>query len=146
MTMPRLLLASFLLALSSSALTAPIFTWTDERGVTHYGAQPPQGHPSSSVALRHAPSPGPASAPRTLSPAELAAAEQQELDTLAKREQATREAQRKQQCSQMRGALAQLRNSPRIRMEIDGELRRLSEEERQAQIDKTRENLAEHCD
>lgn len=144
--MPRLILASFLFALSSTALAAPIYTWSDERGVTHYGAQPPQGQSANSVALRHAPSPGPASAPRTPSPAELAAAEQEKLDALAKREQTAKEAQRQQHCSELRGALAQLRNSPRVRMEIEGELRRLSEEERQAQIDKTRESLAEHCD
>ncbi len=144
--MPRLLLASFLLALGSTALAAPIYTWTDERGVTHFGAQPPQGQSSSSISLRHAPFPGPANTPRLPSAAELAATEQDELDTQAKRDEAAREAKRQQHCSELRGSLAQLRNSPRIRMEIDGELRRLSEEERQAQIDKTRESLAEHCE
>ncbi|MCO2170848.1 DUF4124 domain-containing protein, partial [Pseudomonas aeruginosa] len=42
--MRRMILpASLLLALSSFAMAAPIYKWVDAEGVTHFGAQPPQG-------------------------------------------------------------------------------------------------------
>ncbi|MCO3743585.1 DUF4124 domain-containing protein, partial [Pseudomonas aeruginosa] len=45
MTLP----ASLLLALSSFAMAAPIYKWVDAEGVTHFGAQPPQGAQATTV-------------------------------------------------------------------------------------------------
>uniref|UniRef100_UPI00106A4283 DUF4124 domain-containing protein n=1 Tax=Pseudomonas aeruginosa TaxID=287 RepID=UPI00106A4283 len=48
--MRRMILpASLLLALSSFAMAAPIYKWVDAEGVTHFGAQPPQGAQATTV-------------------------------------------------------------------------------------------------
>uniref|UniRef100_UPI0013C51617 DUF4124 domain-containing protein n=1 Tax=Pseudomonas aeruginosa TaxID=287 RepID=UPI0013C51617 len=51
--MRRMILpASLLLALSSFAMAAPIYKWVDAEGVTHFGAQPPQGAQATTVNTR----------------------------------------------------------------------------------------------
>ncbi len=56
--MRRMILpASLLLALSSFAMTAPIYKWVDAEGVTHFGAQPPQGAQATTVNTQTAPPP-----------------------------------------------------------------------------------------
>ncbi|MGI1072728.1 DUF4124 domain-containing protein, partial [Pseudomonas aeruginosa] len=57
--MRRMILpASLLLALSSFAMAAPIYKWVDAEGVTHFGAQPPQGAQATTVNTQTAPPPG----------------------------------------------------------------------------------------
>ncbi|WP_162949754.1 DUF4124 domain-containing protein, partial [Pseudomonas aeruginosa] len=52
--MRRMILpASLLLALSSFAMAAPIYKWVDAEGVTHFGAQPPQGAQATTVTYTH---------------------------------------------------------------------------------------------
>ncbi|MCO3270996.1 DUF4124 domain-containing protein, partial [Pseudomonas aeruginosa] len=54
--MRRMILpASLLLALSSFAMAAPIYKWVDAEGVTHFGAQPPQGAQATTVNTQTAP-------------------------------------------------------------------------------------------
>ncbi|MGV8566138.1 DUF4124 domain-containing protein, partial [Pseudomonas aeruginosa] len=56
--MRRMILpASLLLALSSFAMAAPIYKWVDAEGVTHFGAQPPQGAQATTVNTQTAPPP-----------------------------------------------------------------------------------------
>ncbi|WP_258876052.1 DUF4124 domain-containing protein, partial [Pseudomonas aeruginosa] len=65
--MRRMILpASLLLALSSFAMAAPIYKWVDAEGVTHFGAQPPQGAQATTVNTQTAPPP--ANFPRPPSP------------------------------------------------------------------------------
>ncbi|MCG0434701.1 DUF4124 domain-containing protein, partial [Pseudomonas aeruginosa] len=60
--MRRMILpASLLLALSSFAMAAPIYKWVDAEGVTHFGAQPPQGAQATTVNTQTAPPPETAS-------------------------------------------------------------------------------------
>ncbi|MCO3537907.1 DUF4124 domain-containing protein, partial [Pseudomonas aeruginosa] len=52
--MRRMILpASLLLALSSFAMAAPIYKWVDAEGVTHFGAQPPQGAQATTVTVSY---------------------------------------------------------------------------------------------
>ncbi len=53
--------------------------------------------------------------------------------------------ERKKYCEDVRTNLAQLQNNPRVRVDVDGELRRLSEEERQSRISETQKSIAENC-
>ena len=98
------LASGLMLALCGNAMAAQVYKWVDAQGVTHFGAQPPQGQ-----------------------------------------QVAAQEAERKRYCETLRTNLAQLQNNPRVRVEENGETRRVTEEERQARISETRDKIAENC-
>jgi hypothetical protein len=79
-------------------------------------------------------------------PFESAADPQQAaIDEKVKREVAIQEAERKKYCQSMRTNLAQLENNPRVRVEVDGEVRRLSEEQRQQRISEAKQAIVKNC-
>ncbi|WP_165676029.1 DUF4124 domain-containing protein, partial [Metapseudomonas otitidis] len=47
--MHRMIFAGLVLALSTSAMAGQVYKWVDAQGVTHFGAQPPQGQDSTQV-------------------------------------------------------------------------------------------------
>ena len=71
--------------------------------------------------------------------------DQQSIDRKVKQQVAEQEAERKRYCETMRTNLAQLQNNPRVRVEENGETRRITEEERQARITETRDKIADNC-
>lgn len=149
--MRRMILpASLLLALSSFAMAAPIYKWVDAEGVTHFGAQPPQGAKATTVNTQTAPPPDnfplPPSTPAPTIQQKPADPEQKAIDDKVKQQVAKEEAERKQFCEETRNNLAQLKNNPRVRVdEGKGELRRLGEEERQERIAKAEKAIQENC-
>lgn len=149
--MRRMILpASLLLALSSFAMAAPIYKWVDAEGVTHFGAQPPQGAQATTVNTQTAPPPDnfplPPSTPAPTIQKKPADPEQKAIDDKVKQQVAKEEAERKQFCEETRNNLAQLKNNPRVRVdEGKGELRRLGEEERQERIAKAEKAIQENC-
>lgn len=131
------------LALCGNAMAAQVYKWVDAQGVTHFGAQPPQGQQVETVNTVVAPgksvtAPAPASQ-------EKSEPDQQSIDRRVKQQVAEQEAERKRYCETMRTNLAQLQNNPRVRVEENGETRRITEEERQARITETRDKIAENC-
>ncbi len=131
------------LALCGNAMAAQVYKWVDAQGVTHFGAQPPQGQQVENVNTVVAPvksvkAPAPASQ-------EKSEPDQQSIDRKVKQQVAEQEAERKRYCETMRTNLAQLQNNPRVRVEENGETRRITEEERQARITETRDKIAENC-
>lgn len=131
------------LALCGNAMAAQVYKWVDAQGVTHFGAQPPQGQQVETVNTVVAPgksvtAPAPASQ-------EKSEPDQQSIDRKVKQQVAEQEAERKRYCDTMRTNLAQLQNNPRVRVEENGETRRITEEERQARITETRDKIAENC-
>lgn len=137
------LAGGLLLALCGNVMAAQVYKWVDAQGVTHFGAQPPQGQQVETVNTVTAP------AKSTTMPAPVAEDEtevdQQSIDRKVKRQVAEQEAERKRYCETMRTNLAQLQNNPRVRVEEKGESRRITEEERQARIAETRDKIAENC-
>ena len=123
-------------------MAAQVYKWVDAQGVTHFGAQPPEGQQATSVNTTIAPA-------HTASPAKLPQVgvdeEQEAIDEKVKKEVATKEAERKQYCEKMRTNLAQLENNPRLREEVNGEVRRLGEDERQKRIGEAKKAIAENC-
>ena len=88
----------------------------------------------------------PAAKPDTSAPDETGSeADQNSIDRKVKQQVAAQEAERKRYCESMRTNLAQLQNNPRVRVEDNGETRRVTEVERQARIAETRDKIAEHC-
>ena len=143
---------SLLLALATSAMAGQVYKWVDAQGVTHFGAQPPDGQEATSVNTSVAkPSP---SLPildseieqqRAPLPASNPVGDQKAIDEKVKAEVATQEAERRKYCDTVRTNLAQLQNNPRLRAEVSGEVRRLTEEERQSRIKDAEKAISENC-
>ncbi|MGZ7457506.1 DUF4124 domain-containing protein [Pseudomonas sp. Ma2-10] len=55
------------------------------------------------------------------------------------------QAQLKAFCEQARTNLAQLQNNPRIREDVEGEMRRLTDQQRQARISEAQKQIADNC-
>ncbi len=139
------LAGGLVLALCGNVMAAQVYKWVDAQGVTHFGAQPPLGQQVETVNTVTAPA-KPAAKPDTSAPDETGSeADQNSIDRKVKQQVAAQEAERKRYCESMRTNLAQLQNNPRVRVEDNGETRRVTEEERQARIAETRDKIAEHC-
>lgn len=139
--------SSLLLAMSATAMASQVYKWVDAQGVTHFSAQPPQGQDATSVNTA-APPPKPAVAEeKKAAPTfeSIADPEQAAIDEKVKQDIAAKEAERKKYCADVRTNLSQLENNPRVRTEVDGEVRRLSEEERQSRISEAQKAIAENC-
>lgn len=139
---------SLLLALSATA-SAQVYKWVDAQGNTHFGAQPPEGQDATQInpnisQPKPAASPTPAAVKPQAGSAEDPA--QKAIDDKVKKEVAENEAQRVKYCEITRTNLAQLQNNPRIKSEVNGEMRRLTEEERQSKIAENQKGIAENCD
>lgn len=139
--------SSLLLAISATAMASQVYKWVDAQGVTHFSAQPPQGQDATSVNTA-APPPKPAVAEeKKAAPTfeSIADPEQAAIDEKVKQDIAAKEVERKKYCADVRTNLSQLENNPRIRMEVEGEVRRLSEDERQSRISEAEKAIAENC-
>lgn len=142
--MRRMILAcSVLLTLSTGATAGQIYKWVDAQGNVHFGSQPPEGQEAASVNPN-------ISQPKTL-PAKPPAADkgthdkQKAADDKVKGDVAKQEAEREKFCEATRYNLAQLKNNPRLRVEIQGETRRLTEKERQQRIAESEASIKENC-
>lgn len=139
-----ILTSSLLLALSAPAVASQVYKWVDAQGVTHFGAQPPQGQQATSINTAAPPS-KPAESKAAATFDNEADSEQGAIDRKVKQQVATQEAERKKYCESVRTNLAQLENNPRVRIEVDGEVRRLTEEERQQRIGEAKKAIADNC-
>ncbi|MDF3867094.1 DUF4124 domain-containing protein [Pseudomonas denitrificans (nom. rej.)] len=142
-------MGSLLLALAPTVMAAQVYKWVDAQGITHFGAQPPEGTDAATVNTNTAPPkasnfPPPAAAKPTLPPS--TDEKQKAADEKVRQEVAQQEAERIQQCEKLRTDLAQLKNNPRIRVDDgNGDLRRITEEERQGRIATSEKSLRENC-
>ena len=135
-----LLTAILLVGLSPISMAGQIYKWVDAQGVTHFGAQPPEGVDATTVGK----TPTPAAKPQAPASGGVVG-DQKMIDKQVKQQVAEQEAQLKAFCEQARTNLAQLQNNPRVREEVEGEMRRLTEEERRQRIDETRKQVEENC-
>ena len=120
---------------------AQIYKWVDAQGVTHFDAQPPAGQTTQEIETRKSVTP-PAATP---DPRPNPTTEQQAADAKVKRQVASEDAKRKDYCDTQRINLAQLQNNPRVRQEVNGELRRFTDEERQARIAEVKKSIDDTC-
>ena len=137
---------SLLLALSATASAASqVYKWVDAQGNTHFGAQPPQGQESTPINTNvpKAPAPAPTPAPPPGSAFDDPA--QKAIDEKVKKEVAAKEEERVKYCEAVRTNLSQLQNNPRLMVEVDGEKRRFTEEERQTRIAEDQKAIADTC-
>ncbi|RON21415.1 glycosyltransferase [Pseudomonas brassicacearum] len=127
------------LLISPLCTAAQIYKWVDAQGVTHFDAQPPQGQQATTVVT-----PSSVSQPATL-PGSKAIGNQQDIDNTVKKQVAEQQAQLKAFCVQARTNLAQLQNNPRLREDVEGEMRRLTDQQRQERISETQKQIVENC-
>ncbi|MBF8159528.1 DUF4124 domain-containing protein [Ectopseudomonas hydrolytica] len=139
-----ILTGSLMLALSATAMASQVYKWVDENGVTHFGAQPPQGQQATTINTA-APPPRPTPSEPAPSVEELLDPEQAAIDKKVKQDVAKQEAERKKYCETARTNLAQLENNPRVRIEAEGGLRRIGEDERQERIAELKKSIADTC-
>lgn len=139
------IVGSLLLAMSSTTMAAQVYRWVDAQGITHFGAQPPEGQAAQTLNTV-APPPKPSAPEAATGESHAPLGDQQAIDRKVKQQVVEQEAERKRYCETLRTNLAQLQNNPRVRVEEKGEVRRLTEEERQARITETQQKIGEHCD
>lgn len=143
--MRRLILTGSLLALFSGlAVAGQIYQWTDASGQIHYSSQPPQGVQSTLVSTGSSKPKAPP-APAVVTPPSDAEDSQKDIDAKVKQEVAKQQAELKKYCETLRTNLSQLENNPRISIEENGETRRLTEKERQAQMADAQKSIKENC-
>jgi len=149
----KLLLAACLgisAALLQSAAYGEIYKWTDAVGEIHYSQTPPPGGIKAEEIQGAAPPPG--------SPAEATEKLRNDVQNLeeniAKREEAAREKVKQQEltdtyernCITARNNLTNLEQGGRVRfLTSDGEVIRLTEEQRQQRMKDTKDHIKEFC-
>jgi cytochrome c556 len=136
----RILAAALLLSLSPVSQAGQIYKWVDAQGQTHFDAQPPTGQSAQQISVQQAPA-SPAISP----PKGNAQGDQKAINAKVKTQIADQEAKRAKYCEDVRTNLAQYQNNPRIHEEVKGEVRRLTEEERQARIAATEKAIKDNC-
>ncbi|WP_223486031.1 DUF4124 domain-containing protein [Pseudomonas sp. A-RE-19] len=132
--------AVLLIGLSPLCMAGQIYKWVDAQGVTHFDAQPPQGR-EATLMVTPAPPVGKPSVPTRSN----VIGDQRAIDNKVKKQVAEQQAQLKAFCEQARTNLAQLQNNPRLREEVDGETRRLNDQQRQERISETQKQIAKNC-
>ncbi|TDV42128.1 uncharacterized protein DUF4124 [Pseudomonas helmanticensis] len=137
----RTLLFTLLIGLSPWCMAAQIYKWVDAQGVTHFDAQPPPGQPSTTLQTPSSSPPKPAAMPGS-----GALGDQKAIDDKVKKQVADQQAQLKQFCEQARTNLAQLQNNPRLREEVEGQMRRLDDAQRQERIVEAQKQIAQNCE
>lgn len=127
------------LALFATTASAEIYTWKDNRGVTHYSDTPP---PDKTIAVKTLPTPtgttlpSPGPAPQTSAPKDNAKAE---------RDKAAAESQRTA-CEQAKANLQALEDKPRrTAVGKGGKFVALDGEERAEEEARIRRAIAENC-
>ncbi len=127
---------------------AQVYKWVDEKGVTHYGARPPQGKKAQEVEQRLA-NPAPASGT-----AAQPGWKEQDLEFRRRRIEAEqteakdkqREDSQQQACNRARDQLAQMKSARRLyRLNDKGERVFQSDEERNASTARLEQQVSERC-
>jgi hypothetical protein len=128
------------LLISPLCMAGQIYKWVDTQGVTHFDAQPPQGREATTVVTPSTPASNQPPPPRS-----GVIGDQQAIDKKVKKQVAEQQSQLKAFCEQARTNLAQLQNNPRIREDVEGEMRRLTDQQRQERITEAQRQIAENC-
>ncbi len=144
---PRLAL---LIAVCLLAPTAPaeVYKWVDDQGVTQYSQTPPPNNEYDAVSTDPAPTPDPSVAERLKAARDAldASGAERAKQQAQARKDSEQAAKRRAECDVLRERLATLENNPRINTYGEGgQVERLSEEKRQADITQLRTLIGKDC-
>lgn len=137
----RIVAAVLLFTLSAASQAGQIYKWVDAQGQTHFDAQPPAGQTTQQIDVQKAPPAPPPPSPSTGS----VQGDQKAIESKVKKQIAVQEAKRAKYCEDVRTNLVQLQNNPRLREEVKGEVRRLTEEERQTRMAENEKAIKDNC-
>jgi hypothetical protein len=148
MNRKTLMLTLLMTVAPGMAMSASVYKWTDENGITHFGDRQPVGASSETVNVRSGTSSGAASSRSSPQKRLGELQEQQQNEADREKETAVEVARRKQReanCENARSNLKVIESNARIRIEEDGEMRYLSPEEIAEQKEKLEEIAAKNC-
>ncbi len=139
-----------LLSTFATAATAEVYRWVDEQGNVHFGDKPPASEAVDEVKIRKAPTPVPGSDPASRLEAQQkllnAMREERILKQEAEREAAQQQAERQQKCQRARNELLDYERSSAIyNLDDEGNRIYMSGAERDAFIQKLRDDIHRHC-
>ena len=131
-------------SLINTATAGNVYKWTDDNGTIHYGDKRPKDVQSKTLKVNSK-----SSAPQTPVQEQLKSLEEKESqESLAKSEK-EKELQLKnnneQRCDQAKSNLQTIENNARIRIEENGELRYMTQEEITKKKDDMRKIVDEAC-
>ena len=136
-------LASAALAVAAQTSAATLYKWTDESGTTHFSERPPAGVTQfEKVTSHYLPGNSPVPAPEAASGAPEA--ENNEAEASAQTSAQPKPASR-ERCDKARKNLDALTSFARIRIEENGEMRFLSEDEITTRRMETQAILDDEC-
>jgi len=147
----KLAVCGSLTFMCGSVSVAGIYKWTDAEGNVHYGQQRPAGTSSEKMQVpQHAPidkssykRPGQKSADEKT---DKASADKKAEEPAEEKETKAEKKQRMANCEKVRKNLATMKSNSRIRSkDEDGNIRYLSDEEKQARMNKSQQALDKHC-
>lgn len=147
------LTAAILLAATDATAKDEVYRWVDDKGVVHFGDQPPQKTDAESIDLRESDSTGvkpsvdPAAPADAIYKAEPSYAQQRrEARAEQRKEAAETQSVKDAACRQRREIVAQLEPSTRVMVKgEDGEVYRLDDNERLKALDEAKAYIAENC-
>lgn len=133
----RALLHFCVLAIALGPVSAQVYKWVDENGVTHYGERPPQGRNATEVPYKLGTPP-----PTAGSANESTKKDQSELQEKPQADPA----KRREQCARQRDILARLkRTPPRYELDEKGERVLADGTERDAALAKQEQAVLAAC-
>lgn len=135
--MKKILLSLVIAGLMTSSVVYAdkIYSWVDEKGVTHYGENPPKDTPARQLNARTGHS----------DPVEYSKEKTPDAD-VEKRSPATAATPSAERCELVRKNLQLLTTNPRVKTtDKNGETRIMTQEEMQAQVTNLEEILADEC-
>ncbi|OUR87431.1 hypothetical protein A9Q81_25990 [Gammaproteobacteria bacterium 42_54_T18] len=139
------------LLFASAAQAKSYYKWIDERGVTHYGSQPPAAYINSAIKINVSSSTpsGKAAAQTKIDARKKKMNEKPPVDKTNSVEQQAQKEQdetNKKNCDIYRKNITLIGQNNRIREKNDeGAVVMLSEEERQARLKKAKDFISEFC-
>jgi len=140
------LIAITLLLLAASSTMAAMYKWVDDEGNIHYSQTPPMERQSEQIEKPRMPAPPPKAdaAPADTTTAEPTAGTESEGPS---EEEIRAEKERvAEECRRARQWISEIENKPRLRVRDDsGNLRYLTEEERQARLKQAQDYLRKYC-
>ncbi len=145
----RLVCLTFMLSLFATAAFAEIYKWVDENGQTHYSQQAPRDIAATVIKTPPPPVIDPDIAQQQVDELiqQQGSEDQMRLDQQNHQKIAAEKlANQEKNCKIAQQQLQQYQNNPGRRiMDADGNVTRLTEEDRQQKIQESQENVTKYC-
>lgn len=138
-----------ILVLLPPILNADTYKWVNDEGVVTYSETPPPGRPAERIKLHGSKSPGSGQSSQTrLNQLRQKLADSKEDRDLAKQKRQAEKEEldlKRQNCNAARSNLRSLESLGSRLYQINGEYRRLTEQERQDLMQQEREHIKANC-